>query len=391
MRTNEPFDWAALDAELATLRQAAADAAALLGTLGNPAPGGSPRSLLAHYGKARLFRYQPLPGTAVRIPLLIVYALVNRPSMADLEPGRSLIRELLAEGIDVHLVEWEDPGALDAGRGLDDYITADLHACVGHLERGTGPVNLLGICQGGTFALCYAALEPARVRSLVTTVTPVDFQTPDDALSRLLRDVDLERLGSGNLDGDALNLLFLRLKPYRLLLQKYAELGAQVDNPAALATFLRMERWIFDSPDLAGRALQEFASWFYRENRLVTGGLQLAGREVSLANIRTPLLNLYAREDHLVPPAASKALGRLVGSKDYTALELPGGHIGLYVGGQARRLVATTVAAWLEKRNQRARVGRKGTKSPPEDQPCGRSTGAEGRSNVTQQRERKNR
>ena len=43
--------------------------------------------------------------------VVICYALVNRPYMMDLQPDRSLIRGLLARGLDVCLVDWGYPGA----------------------------------------------------------------------------------------------------------------------------------------------------------------------------------------------------------------------------------------------------------------------------------------
>ena len=375
------LDWAALELQLADIQRRVHGAAQCLRSLGNPGPGGSPRELLCVRGKARLYRYLPVPGATNAVPLLIVYALVNRPSMADLEPDRSLVRALLERGIDVHLVEWDDPGVLDASRDLADYVTRDLHGCVAFMAACHGPVNLMGICQGGTFALCYAALETSMVRTLVTTVTPVDFHTPEDNLSRLLREVDLEMLGARNVGGDALNGLFLRLKPYRLLVQKYVDLLPQLADAEALATFLRMERWIFDSPDLAGRALGQFARQFYRENRLVTGGLEIGGRAVALGNLRMPILNVYARDDHLVPPASSRALAGLVGTRDYVEAAVPGGHIGIYVGSRSRIQVADTIAVWLKARVGGPEAVRGRTKSPPEDRSGDRSTGAEGRSN----------
>lgn len=315
----------------------------------NPLPGGSARTLLRQCGKARLFRYTPLQQDVQRVPTLIVYGLVNRPSMADLQPDRSLVRALLALGVDVHLIEWEDPTALDRQRGLNEYINQDLAACVDWLAAA-GPINMMGICQGGTFGLCYAALNPARVRNLVLTVTPVDFHTPEDLLSHLLRAVDIERLGEQNLRGDALNSLFLALKPYRLLHQKYVGLVEQMTDPAALALFLRMEKWIFDSPDLAGLALQEFARDFYRDNALWRGRLRLGGQRVALARLTMPVLNVYASADHLVPPASSRGLAAKIGSTDYQELEVPGGHIGIYVGS-ARSVVARSIGQWLGQRS----------------------------------------
>lgn len=341
------LDWTGLNAELAAFEQSLKAGAAALQRAGNPQPGGTPRDEVFRTGKARLYRYRPLVEQVQRVPTLLVYALVNRASMADLEPGRSLIRSLLEQGLDLHLIEWDSPTPVDAARGLDAYLNLDLAACVNALP---GPINLMGICQGGTFALCYAALYPEQVRNLVTTVTPVDFHTADDALSHLMAHVDLELFTHQNMSGDLLNALFLSLKPYRLTHQKYVKLVPQLGDPAALATFLRMEEWIFDSPDLAARALFEFAQWFYRENRLVNGGLRIGGRVVALSAVTMPVLNIFAREDHLVPPASSQALAALVGSRDYTALEVSGGHIGIYVGGKSRQLVADTIGAWLGRR-----------------------------------------
>jgi len=317
--------------------------------VGNPMPGASPREELLRVGKARLFRYRPLVERVQSVPSLLVYALVNRPSMADLQSDRSLIRGLLERGVDLHLVEWDDPTAADVERGLDDYLNRELAACVERLT-GAGPLNLLGICQGGTFALCHAAMRPETVRNLVTMVTPVDFHTPQDLLSHLFKHVDVELLGRRNVSGDMLNSLFLALKPYRLTQQKYVNLVGQLDDAAAVEMFLRMEQWIFDSPDLAGRALREFATACYRNNDLMHGRMRIGPNRVDLGCIRMPVLNVYARDDHLVPPPASQALERLVGSRDYRQMEVPGGHIGIYVGGTARQQVVSGIADWLEER-----------------------------------------
>ena len=344
------LSWAQLASEVTAWEKKLASGHASLQAAADARPGTSARDAVFRSGKACLYRYRPLRTDIQAVPTLIVYALVNRPSMADLERERSLVHGLLERGVDVHLIEWEDPSSLDCGRTLADYIERDLGACVGWLDRGGGGINLVGICQGGTFSLCYAALHPARVRNLVVTVTPVDFHTPQDMLSSWLRHVDLDLLASGNVAGQTLNGLFLMLKPMRLMQQNYVGLVDQLDDPAAVMTFMRMEQWIFDSPDLAAEALREFAQSFYRDNRLIKGGLSIGGRPVALAAVTMPVLNIFAAEDHLVPPAASRALAGRVGSKDYTELEVPGGHIGIYVGNRSRKLVAETVADWLGQR-----------------------------------------
>jgi polyhydroxyalkanoate synthase len=65
-----------------------------------------------------------------------------------------------------------------------------------------------------------------------------------------------------------------------------------------------------------------------------------------------PVLNIYARQDHLVPPSASKPLRGLVGSSDYSEHEFQGGHIGVYVSGSAQREIPERIAGWLRERDQ---------------------------------------
>lgn len=338
-------------AELDAFRTASARGLGTLRRLGDVRPGATPREAMMRVDGVVLYRYRASAARADAKPLLIVYALVNRPDMADLQPGRSLVASLLERGFDVWLVDWGYPGAADAGLGMDDYVNRYLDACVdhirGHLARER--VALLGICQGGTFSTCYAALHPEKVERLVTTVTPVDFQTPEDRLSRLVRHVDVERLAEsfGNIGGDFLNALFLALKPFRLTQQKYVRFLEHLDDPEATAMFLRMEQWIFDSPALPATVCREFATRLYQRNELVAGTLDIGGRRVDAKRITMPVLNLFARDDHLVPPAASRALGDIVGTTDYTEAELPGGHIGLYVSLKSPRAVPAVVGEWF--------------------------------------------
>lgn len=313
--------------------------------------GCTPRDEVFRIDRTILWRYLPLAPAAHLPPLVICYALVNRPYMMDLQPDRSLIRGLLARGLDVYLIDWGYPDASDRQLALDDYINRYLGACIDHVRaaRSVAAVNLLGVCQGGTMSVCHAALHPERVRNLVTMVTPVDFQTADNLLSKWVRKVDVDRMVEvlGNIPGELLNAAFLSLMPLRLGVQKYAGIADISDDPAALANFLRMERWIHDSPDQAGRAFAEFVRWFFQENRLVRGGLAIGGQPVDPHRITCPLLNIYATQDHLVPPSASRPLAGLTGSRDYSAFEFDGGHIGIYVSRSAQELLPRTIAEWL--------------------------------------------
>jgi polyhydroxyalkanoate synthase len=194
-------------------------------------------------------------------------------------------------------------------------------------------------------------LHPERVRNLITMVTPVDFHTSTDLLSKWARKIDVDAwVGHANVSGDVLNQLFLALMPFRLSQQKYVDLLRGEADQARIENFMRVERWIYDSPDQAGAAFREFVVWFYQQNRFVRGGLAIGGRSVDLRTLELPILNLIGTRDHLVPPASSAALRGLTRSSDFTTLELDLGHIGMSVSARAQRQVPPAIAEWLAAR-----------------------------------------
>lgn len=355
---NGPLDFnpAALALEATRLQQKLMAGLRTLPEVGDVHYGATPRQEVWRDGRVVLYRFIGERAPTARVPLLIAYALVNRPYMVDLQEDRSLVKGLLARGEDVYIIDWGYPDRSDRYLMLDDYINRFIDGAVDHLRSSAGvdAVNLLGICQGGTFALCYAALHPQKVRNLITMVTPVDFHTPDNMLSNWTREMDVDLFVDtmGNVPAGTMNASYLMLKPFRLHLQKYVGLVDILDDRKAIEDFLRMEKWIFDSPDLAGEAFRQFIKQFYQGNGFVNGGIEIDGEVVDLGYVDMPILNIFAEQDHLVPPDASRALGGLAGSQDYTELSFKGGHIGIYVSSRAQREVPTAIHDWLDKRSR---------------------------------------
>jgi polyhydroxyalkanoate synthase len=316
--------------------------------------GVTPRVPIYEEDKLVLYRYEP-PAQVVqqKTPLLIVYALVNRPYMTDLQEDRSTIKGLLATGQDVYLIDWGYPDRGDQMITMDDYINGYINHCVDELRHrhGVDQINILGICQGGTFSLCYASLHPHKVKNLVTMVTPVDFKTPDNMLSIWSQHIDVDLVVDtlGNVPGELLNWTYLSLKPFSLTGQKYVNMVDVLGDEKKIRNFLRMEKWIFDSPDQAGETFRQFMKDFYQGNKLIKGEVELDGRRVDLSKVTMPVLNIYAQQDHLVPPSSSIPLGGYVGTSDYTELSFPGGHIGIYVSGKAQKEVTPAIGEWLNK------------------------------------------
>ncbi|ACK68962.1 poly(R)-hydroxyalkanoic acid synthase, class III, PhaC subunit [Gloeothece citriformis PCC 7424] len=322
--------------------------------------GVSPKEVVYQEDKVVLYRFKSQVEHPLPIPLLMVYALVNRPFMVDLQEGRSLVANLLKLGLDVYLIDWGYPTRADRWLTLDDYINGYINNCVDFIRKqhNLDKINLLGICQGGTFSVCYSAIYPEKVKNLIVMVAPIDFRMPGTLLNMRggctigaeALDVDLMIDSMGNVPGDYLNLEFLMLKPLQLGYQKYLDFPDIMENESKLANFMRMEKWIFDSPDQAGEAYRQFMKDFYQSNKLIKNEVVIGNKPVNLQNLTMPILNLYAELDHLVDPASSKALEKYVNTTDYIVQSFPVGHIGMYVSGKVQATLPPTIVEWLTAR-----------------------------------------
>ena len=285
-------------------------------------------------------------------------------TMVDLQEDRSLVRNLFNLGVDLYVVDWGNPNRADRYVTLEDYDTY-LDGCVDVIAQrhDIERINLLGICEGGVFTTCYAALHPEKVQNMVLTITPIDFHA--DKLSdrpghgfinvwtRSLDAKDVDRMidAYGVLPGEFMGSVFSMMTPLRSMTKYNLDLLDVVDDRKKFLNFLRMEKWIADRPHHPGEAAKQRLKDLYQENKLVDGTFELGGRRVDLKNITCPVLNVYATDDHIIPPATSQALGSKVGSSDYSELGLPGGHVGVFVGGKAQALLGSGIADWLGKRD----------------------------------------
>lgn len=316
----------------------------------------TPREVVFEEDKLKLYHYKKSARSVSKVPTLIIYALVNTPSMMDISQDKSFIKKLVDSGLDLYLIEWGFPTADDKYLTLDDYINIYIDDCVDHIrkEKGVDKINILGVCQGGTFSLMYTALHPKKIKNLITMVTPLDFSTNDGLLFKWGKDLDPDKMveAYGVVPGDFMNTGFLTLKPLSLMVNKYVDIINDLDDPEYISNFMTMEKWIFDSPGQAGMAFKEFLNSMYRENRLMKGEMEIAGKKVDLKKITQPVLNLYAEKDNQVPNAASIPIGEHVGSEDYTAKSFATGHIGMFVSRRSQEEVAPTVVDWLKSRSK---------------------------------------
>lgn len=287
-------------------------------------------------------------------PLLVVYALINRETMLDLQPGRSVVERFIASGLDVYMVDWGYPMRKDRFVTIDDHVNGYLNNIVDYIlkDRGLRQINLMGICMGGAFCVMYSALHPEKIKNLVTTVTPTNFDTDQGLLHIWMKQIDVDAMVNtfGNMPGDLMNFGFLLLNPARLMIDKYVGFYENMDDKEFVENFIRMEKWIFDSPDVPGSTFVQFVKDCYKKNLLIKNQMMLGAERVDLKRITMPLLNIYGRFDHLVPPAACEKLTQAVGSRDTEDLCLDTGHIGIYVSSKYQREFAPKIVQWLKDR-----------------------------------------
>ncbi len=344
--------------QLARAPVAAIEFANILLTQADANIGATPREVVWTHRTTTLYRYRSAERRHP-VPLLLVFALINRPDIFDLRPGKSFVEHLLEEGFDVFLLDWGEPGEEDADVGLEHLILDELHSGVRETLRAAGAeeVSLLGWCIGGTLGAAYAALHPdGAVRNLVLLTTPIDTSGSLYAswVARDSFDVDLVAEAYPVVPGAMIDWANKLMKPVTNWWTTYRRLWEGVlDGQPRREAYQAMAKWVADNPPFPGRAYRDWITWMYKENLLVRGRLRLRGRRVDLGAIEQNLLVVTAGADHIAPPPGTLPILELAGSADVTHIDRPGGHIGLMAGSKAREEIWPDIADWLRDRSGR--------------------------------------
>jgi len=329
-------------------------------TVADAKVGATPRDVVWTHREVTLYRYRS-ERRVHAVPLLLVFALINRPDIFDLRPGSSLVAYLLEEGFDVFLIDWGEPDEEDAEMGFDEYVCDELHWGIRETLRASGAeeLTLLGWCMGGTMCAMYCGLdcpgEQTPVRNLVLLTTPIDERETVYASMTDPDAFDAERVAGywGVVPGWCVDTANKLLKPLSNYWTTYRKLGEQVgDGTVRREAYQSMAKWVGDNPHFPGRALAQWLGWLYHDDALVAGRVRLRGRRVDLRRIDQNLLVVTASADHIAPRAGTMPILDLVSSQDVTHFDRPGGHIGLIAGSGARKQIWPELAAWLADRSE---------------------------------------
>jgi len=318
--------------------------------------GATPREVVWTHHETTLYRY----GSDRRshaVPILLVFALINRPEIFDLRPGGSLVEYLLEDGFDVFLVDWGTPDEEDADVGFEEYVCDELRWAVRETLRAAGAdeLTLMGWCMGATMCAMYCGLDGGpEVRNLVLLTMPVDGRVSVYASLANRDGFEPELVASywRAVPGWAIDFANKLLKPVTNFWTTYRRLAQSVsDGTARRELYQPMAKWVADNPPFPARAFAQWLDWLYHDDALISGRIRLRGRRVDLRRVEQNLLVVTARADHIAPRVGTMPIFDLVSSQDVTHFDRPGGHIGLIAGSAARDQIWPDLAAWLSERS----------------------------------------
>jgi polyhydroxyalkanoate synthase len=321
----------------------------------------TPKEVVWTLNKTRLYHYIPVLPEEKRhkLPLLLVFAIMNRPHVLDLRPGHSFVEYMLRHGYDIYLLDWGAPGPEDRDLTFDDYTLEYLPRVVRKMKSVSGAetFSMLGWCLGALISTMYAALRPTDgLKNLVLLTAPLDFT--DKTAGGFIRWTSTPLFNAdqlvdtfGNVPGEMIDYGAKALKPVENFIGSYLNLWDNINNPKVVESWHAMNTWVRDIIPMAGGAYRQLINDFYKENRLMAGTLALRGERVDLRNLTANLLNVIAEGDHITPPCQSEGVMERIGSRDKELFRVRGGHIGIMAGSGAEKNTWPHIDSWLAARS----------------------------------------
>jgi polyhydroxyalkanoate synthase len=324
----------------------------------------TPKQLVWALNKAKLYRYVPTVPEAQRhrIPLLMVFALMNRPYIFDLRPGHSFVEYMLNKGFDLYLLDWGSPGPEDKNLTFGDYVLEYMPRAIRKLKAVSQveEFSMLGWCIGAILATSYAALRPDDgLRNLILLTAPLDFSEKEAiTFARWTAepnfDVDKVLETFGNMPAEMIEYGAKALKPVENYVGNFLRLFDNIKDPKVVEAWHAMNTWVSDNIPMAGATFRQLIVDLYRNDRLMKGEWVLRGERVEVSKICANLLTVIAETDHITPPCQSRPIMNKVSSKDKELFSTPGGHIGIMAGSGASKVTWPHLEAWLGRRSDQA-------------------------------------
>jgi polyhydroxyalkanoate synthase len=309
----------------------------------------------------QLIQYAPSTDKVYERPLLIVPPWINKFYILDLGPEKSFIRFAVSKGFTVFVVSWVNPDESLAHKTFEDYMREGILAAadVARRETGADKANVIGYCVGGTLlgtTLAYlAARGEEPFASAAFFAAQVDFTKAgdlmvfiDDAQLGALEEMMAER---GYLDGARMATVFNMLRPKDLIWPYIVNNYLLGRKPFPFDLLF----WNQDSTRLPAANHKFYLREFYQQNNLARGQMTIGNVKLDLGNVKLPVYELCAKEDHIAP-ARSVFIGSRLFGGPVTYVLAGSGHIAGVINPPTRPKYqywtndgrAATLEAWIE-------------------------------------------
>ena len=297
----------------------------------------------------KLLRY--VEGGDKKGTLLIVPHIINRPYILDLNDDVSVVKKFIEHGFSVYMLDWGYPTVRQRSTSFSAYVNyMDRAVELICMEKRTKSVPLLGYCTGGIISLMYASLYPEKVEKMILLATPVDFSDRYDPRISGVRAFDVRSVVSlfDNYPGELAVLfgrsLFMYYLPFFSMSSKF---NKEFLTYESWRDALRINRWFLDTPMIPGSTYIQFIEDCYHRNLLINNKMRIDSQVVDLRKIRSPLLNIMAEYDHIVPLSSARALKNGYSGTGYEEIVFPSSHTGLSAGREAHLDLWPKVCDWL--------------------------------------------
>lgn len=325
----------------------------ILTTDPEPEVGQTPKEIIWTKNKAKLYHYEPNKEKKNNIPILMIYALINKPYILDLTPGSSLIEHLTNKGHDVYLLDWGTPGYEDRHMKFEDYIFDYIPRAIQKVlqKSQAEEITLFGYCMGGTLTSIFMSLYPdLPIRNALFLTSPFDFSDTGLYGSFLnKRYFNLDKLVDtlGLIPHEMIDFGNKMLNPIANFYGPYVTLADRADNETFVANWKLMQKWLNDGVPFPGEAYRQWIRDFYQENKLINDKLYIRGRKVDLSKITANLLVIAAKHDNIAMPNQIKPIIDKVSSKNKTYELLDTGHVSVVTGRRALNITYPLINDWL--------------------------------------------
>ncbi len=255
-----------------------------------------------------LIQYEPTTEKVARRPLLIFPPWINKFYILDLQPENSFIRWMVDQGRTVFVVSWVNPTPAMKEAAFADYVMEGAYAALDAVEKATGEnaVDAIGYCIGGTMLSCalshMAATGDERIKSATFFAAQTEFSDPGELQifidEKQLQNIEKQIDASGGvLDGHAMATTFNMLRSNDLIWSFVINNYMKGSDPKRFDLLF----WNADATRMAKRTHLEYLRFFYLENRLARGVMELAGVPLDLGAVTIPVFMQAAETDHIAP------------------------------------------------------------------------------------------